>query len=497
MNLKLKRKALTPEQYRQANILMAKSISLVYIIFIFLNFRADLMLSKKFIFMGIYIAWYAMSAIVVQKFVYTKKAMLALSVGFLMSYCLLVLTAPTASIMLVFPVLISLAVYLNEVLMVCGAAGAFILIMIKSTIIRFTVEPALAQADYIIINTALLGIIICIVCGFSAIKLLVKFSEEETNSVKTLLDNQKEVAENIGIVVNEVANDFNDVLRELEEINETVNRGTNATASIARSSEETAHSTVEQSEMTNEIQRRLEKTNGIASDAKRTSDELKEVVIQGKLQSDELEHQSNIVDEYTVKISNTITELIKNVGEVSQITDTILNVSTQTNLLALNASIEAARAGEAGKGFAVVAEEIRILAEETKQSTESITAIMNKLSDVTNRAKVALDGSVNSIVVQREKVRNVNESFARVDSGIGQLADGVDKMNHQVEAVLEANNNIVSSIETLVAISSEISGNASHAADGMSTLKDSMDMFTEVIKNTSERLEELKASTEA
>ncbi len=493
---KLKRKALTAEQYRKANIVMARSITLVYIIFIFLNFGSDLKISKKFIFMGIYLAWYLMSAIIVAKYVETKKAMIALSIGFLMSYCLLVMTAPTASIMLVFPVLIAYAVYLNERLMVCGSIGAFVLIMIKSTIIRFTVDPELASPDFTIINTALLGVLICVAGGLSAIRLLVKFSEEETNSVKTLLDNQKEVAENIGIVVNEVANDFSDVLKELDEINETVNRGTNATASIAKASEETAQSTVEQSDMTNEIQRRLEKTNGIANEAKRTSDELKEVVVQGKLQSDELEHQSNIVDEYTVKISDTITELIKNVGEVSQITDTILNVSTQTNLLALNASIEAARAGEAGKGFAVVAEEIRKLAEETKESTESITAIMNKLTDVTNRAKIALDGSVESIIVQREKVKNVNESFARVDSGIGQLSDGVDMMNHQVEAVLEANNNIVSSIETLATISSEISDNASHAAGGMSSLKDSMDMFTEVIKNTSSRLEELKASTE-
>lgn len=497
MKFKLKRKNLTPQQYRKTNTMMAQSISLVYVIFIFLNFQSDLMMSKKIIFTGIYIGWYLFSALLVFKFVETKKAMLSLSVGFLMSYCLLVLTAPTASIMLVFPVLIAYSAYMNEVLMVYGAMSAFILILIKSTIIRFTVEPETATPQFIIINTALLGILICLVCGLKAIRLLVKFSEEETDAVKELLDSQKEVAENISTVVGEIADDFSNVLSELNEINETVTRGTNATSSIAQASEETARSTVEQSEMTNEIQRRLEKTNGIASDAKHTSDELKAVVVQGKQQSDDLEYQSNIVDEYTVKISDTITELIKNVGEVSQITDTILNVSTQTNLLALNASIEAARAGEAGKGFAVVAEEIRKLAEETKESTESITAIMNKLTDVTNRAKVALDGSVESIVVQREKVKNVNESFALVDSGIAQLSDGVDNINHQVEAVLNANNNIVASIDTLATISSEISGNASHAADGMSSLKESLEMFTEVIENTSSRLEELKASSEA
>ena len=58
--------------------------------------------------------------------------------------------------------------------------------------------------------------------------------------------------------------------------------------------------------------------------------------------------------------------------QIGELTEEILAISTQTNLLALNASIEAARAGEAGKGFAVVAEEIRTLADDTRETVEKI-----------------------------------------------------------------------------------------------------------------------------
>lgn len=66
-------------------------------------------------------------------------------------------------------------------------------------------------------------------------------------------------------------------------------------------------------------------------------------------------------------------------NHITDIISTITKISSQTNMLALNASIEAARAGEAGKGFAVVAEEIRSLAEQTKDATENIRQLIMEI----------------------------------------------------------------------------------------------------------------------
>lgn len=79
----------------------------------------------------------------------------------------------------------------------------------------------------------------------------------------------------------------------------------------------------------------------------------------------------------------------KAVKEISVLSDAVLSISAQTNLLALNASIEAARAGEVGRGFAVVAEEIRKLAEGSRNTVEQIQTVSLSVIDSVEQLNAA------------------------------------------------------------------------------------------------------------
>jgi methyl-accepting chemotaxis protein len=83
-------------------------------------------------------------------------------------------------------------------------------------------------------------------------------------------------------------------------------------------------------------------------------------------------------------VAQQILRLSEQTSQIESITRLVSNLANQTNLLALNAAVEAARAGEHGKGFAVVAAEIRKLADESKRSTERISALVSDIQNATN-----------------------------------------------------------------------------------------------------------------
>ena len=160
--------------------------------------------------------------------------------------------------------------------------------------------------------------------------------------------------------------------------------------------------------------------------------------------------------------------------EIRQVTEIIAGISSQTNLRALNASIEAARAGENGKGFAVVAEQIRELADQSRESTEKIHKIVSDLIGNSN-ISVETAGTVSEAFNrQNDKIKETETIFGTLNEELGKVGGIIEEVSGKVSELEGHKNVIADAVEDLNRFSDQNVQDGTVANDNMKELQSAM-----------------------
>ncbi|MBQ8039090.1 MAG: chemotaxis protein, partial [Lachnospiraceae bacterium] len=168
--------------------------------------------------------------------------------------------------------------------------------------------------------------------------------------------------------------------------------------------------------------------------------------------------------------------------KIRSATKIIAGISTQTNLLALNASIEAARAGEHGKGFAVVAEEIRTLADQSKESTGQIEAVVEALLD---NAKISVEVTQEvseAFLRQNEKIQETEAIFGSLNKEVGKVSDSIKEIAGEVECLNTDKAIIENGINLLV-------DSAQQNASSAEITTENMEEFSQIVEECNKATE--------
>jgi len=129
-----------------------------------------------------------------------------------------------------------------------------------------------------------------------------------------------------------------------------------------------------------------------------------------------------------VENAEPIYRLSNKVEKIKMVMRVMEELSQKTDLLSLNASIEATRAGEMGKGFALVANEIRSMAENSKQSSQEIRRIVDDIFEENKAALTSLGKSEDDIAKGREIIQGIVDTFGGMLSGVKDISTEVKKV---------------------------------------------------------------------
>ena len=116
-------------------------------------------------------------------------------------------------------------------------------------------------------------------------------------------------------------------------------------------------------------------------------------------------------------------------ADTIKVIDFITNIAGQTNLLGLNAAIEAARAGEQGRGFAVVAEEVRKLAEQSREATEKIQATLNEMNTAVEGISKSIETTGAISEQQAASTQEITTNLSRVTKAAEELKEHVERLH--------------------------------------------------------------------
>jgi methyl-accepting chemotaxis protein len=317
-----------------------------------------------------------------------------------------------------------------------------------------------------------------------------KFNNAKLSSIKEEKEKQQSLLKDILKVAAILSNNSKGVYHIFEDLtvnNESVN---SAVSEISKGTSASAESIQNQVLLTNEVQNIIKETSDLSLNMKNISKETSRAVGHGITIVDELNKQAAVVNKYNDNVFNTISGLNEKSIDIVQIIDVIRSIADQTNLLSLNASIESARAGEAGKGFAVVAEEIRKLAEQSKNSVNDIGNIIKELQSDSEKSLQAVVTLRDVSKKQNEIVLTTKEIFNEVNHKMIDVDKNVDMVTEKINDILKANDNIVENINELSSVSEETLANAQEANEmthqNLDKVNISKSLVEELIKTSRE-----------
>lgn len=298
---------------------------------------------------------------------------------------------------------------------------------------------------------------------------------EMTRNLNSMAEKLKGIILEIYRIVEEVVSSSEELTAISEENQAVVDRISDSMLEIASGAERVEAISIESSKIMNELNLSIEEISSSTKEVYSSSLETSKIAGEGDQAIIEVIDQMRTIDKSVNNAASTVNYLGEKSYKIGDIISLITSISEQTNLLALNAAIEAARAGEQGRGFAVVAEEVRKLAEESKNAAVEIGSITKEIQTEVNNAVKDMGRGMEEVKTGITIADNAAQAFSKIYTSVNEVSEKINKVNYVVDNMKKNVDTMSYSINSMEDVSRESSENTGNVAASSEEQRASME----------------------
>jgi methyl-accepting chemotaxis protein len=227
------------------------------------------------------------------------------------------------------------------------------------------------------------------------------------------------------------------------------NQISTSTTQLASSSAQTATSVSEATTTVEEVRQTAQLSSQKSKAVSESAHRMAQISQSGTKSTEETIGGINRIRQHMHAVAESMVRLSEQSQTIGQIVATVEDLAVQSNILAVNASIEAAKAGEHGKGFAVVAQEVRSLAEQSKQATNQVRTILTDIQKATGAAVMATEQGTKAVEAGVKQATDAGQSIQALSSSVAEASQTATQIAASSQQQLVGVDQVASAMESI------------------------------------------------